>query len=128
MGQLLVADLGCVGDARFVSDPVADADRPRAATARPLQRSQRHIQQLIAHGEETLLHRLEPWGGGTAFRGKNESRCEKAALSRLPDPVSISVQLTKRQQNQPFMVNALLSVVVYFVLQWHRVTVSFWVA
>jgi hypothetical protein len=36
--------------------------------------------------------------------------------------------LTKRQQNQPFMVNALLSVVVYFLLQWHRVTVSFQVA
>jgi len=26
------------------------------------------------------------------------------------------------------MVNALLSIVVYFVLQWHRVTVSFQVA
>ena len=36
--------------------------------------------------------------------------------------------LTKRQQNQPLMVNALLSVVVYFLLVWHRVTVSSQVA
>jgi hypothetical protein len=43
-------------------------------------------------------------------------------LARVPTP------LTKRQQNQSFMVNALLSVVVYFLLQWHRVTVSFQVA
>src|ERR1700686_4325446 len=42
--------------------------------------------------------------------------CEAAARPRT---------LTKRQQNQPFMVNALLSVVVYFPLQWHRVTMSF---
>jgi hypothetical protein len=40
----------------------------------------------------------------------------------------ILAPLTKRQQNQPFMVNALLSVVVYFLLRWHRVTVSFQVA
>jgi len=39
-------------------------------------------------------------------------------VSELREP------LTKRQQNQPFMVNALLSVMVYFLLQWHRVMVS----
>jgi hypothetical protein len=47
-----------------------------------------------------------------------------AKLVLTPAPL----YLTKRQQNQPLMVNALLSVVVYFLLQWHRVTVSFQVA
>jgi hypothetical protein len=49
--------------------------------------------------------------------------------SSADDATAATLQpLTKRQQNQSFMVNALLSVVVYFVLQWHRVTVSFQVA
>jgi hypothetical protein len=33
----------------------------------------------------------------------------------LPAGPAAATPLTKRQQNQPFMVNALLSVVVYFV-------------
>jgi hypothetical protein len=46
---------------------------------------------------------------------------KRSRALRRPSPIP----LTKRQQNQPFMVNALLSVVVYFPLQWHRVMVSF---
>jgi hypothetical protein len=55
---------------------------------------------------------------GLDVLGSVRERCDRATLGPL----------TKRQQSQPFMVNALLSVVVYFLLRWHRVTMPFQVA
>src|SRR3977135_1781252 len=57
----------------------------------------------------------------------DERNCAHARKGRRGLPRHLRT-LTKRQQNQPLMVNALLSVVVYFLLVWHRVTVSFQVA
>ena len=103
VGQGFVADLGCVSTSVAPTTPEVRAPRP----ARSLQRPQRHVQQLIHHGEEARMRRLEQRARSPASFETRAARSRTRRLRLAP--------LTKRQQNQPFMVNPLLSVMVYFV-------------
>jgi len=57
VGQLIVADLGCASDLG-VAALGADPQRPRAATARSLQRPQRYVQQLNARSPDAARHEV----------------------------------------------------------------------
>jgi hypothetical protein len=105
---------GCAGQ-RGDAALGTDARGPRTAAARSFQRPQRHLQQLKHDPEKVGTGFPERSCSNKKLERDDDSKKSHLALAlRGPYPATVA-PLTKRQSNQSLMVNALLSVVVYFV-------------